>query len=293
MSKQHIAFTIEDVTWMDDAQLDKIILAMQASQTARKANERLFFIENSINADYCVDFSISESKHGSRYVYAWVTKDNWLYIGQGKIDRIRQFHTNIPGLTEQGKSVKRYVFAKCISEWYSEKLERALIRYACVYGLKLLNRKTILSKIEIERYRKRLLGEEDSRRDYQYDDWYNEMIARMNAYENVFNKFEEFIKDVFGRDQECFKDDGNILYVNEEYTTSKSRDYKELNTWTIGGETKTITEWEKQYSISKSTVENRMKKFGLPLEKALKLPKMHTCSRYKTSMDYWKEMGLL
>ena len=48
---------------------------------------------------------------------------------------------------------------------------------------------------------------------------------------------------------------------------------RELKTWTIDGEVKTIGEWCEQYDISTVTISYRMKKLGMTLEQALKTPK--------------------
>lgn len=80
---------------------------------------------------------------------------------------------------------------------------------------------------------------------------------------------------------------------NEAIKECNKKKTKKRVFWVINGETKSMYEWCKQFNISPSTVDGRMRSFGLSLQQALTFPKIPNDKSRRDPIGYWKSLGLL
>ena len=280
---------LHNAEYLGKKKLDLLVREMVARQNAREAKETLFFIKNRICLDYCADFSETDN-YGNKHVYIWLDKKNRaIYIGQGSLGRIVEKHTNFVNYETERDKYEVYLIAKDVDGFRIRYVEEYLIAYACLLNVKLINNKDMLSEEDILKFRKKYAACSDGRDKIEYPfpihkDYYK--------YKELFDMFDRFVSDKLSIDREKELTTIDFEYANYFPPYEYAPHWMTVKTWTINGVTKTISEWTEEYDISYTTVTNRMKKYNIPLEKAISLPKAKKNTGYSI-LEQWQQAGLM
>lgn len=280
---------MSDIEYIGKKKLDLIVREMIARQNAREANENLFFVKNNISLEYCADFSETDD-YGNKHVYIWLDKKNKaIYIGQGNLGRIVEKHTNIVNYETDSSKYEIYLIAKNVDGIRIRYVETSLIAYACLLNVKLINAKDILAEEDVLQFRKKYVACSNGRDKIEYpfpirDDYYK--------YKEVFDMFDMFVNDKLSVSREKELTTVDFEYANYFPPYEYAPHWMTIKTWTINGVTKTISEWTEEYDISYTTVTNRMKKYNIPLEKAISLPKAKKNTGYSV-LEQWQQEELM
>ena len=121
-----------------------------------------------------------------------------------------------------------------------------------------------------------------------------EIIAKLpdgpGTTEAIKSLEKEFIKAYSGR---CYNSQSNPEWYEDNPAYPKER-YQVKIFWTVDGITKPAKDWCEEYHTTTAVVRNRMKRYNMTLEQALKHPpvpkEMRTRSKVK---EYWRSQGMV
>lgn len=239
-------------------------------------------VEHHANLNRAVYFGNEPYVYGHHCVYCWFDKYGELfYIGEGDATRAINIcrKNRSPDFIERCEGdIYLFILATFIDKEKAVEVERMLIQTASMRGENFVNTREVLTPRECRCFaalsadrQMRSISEETRNKWEDYE-------TSLQAYRSVHENFCDLLENGIGEAKPFIKPDP--LLDRTSY-------------WTIDNVTKSRYEWCEEYGISVSAVERRMRCHGLSLKQALSLPKVKAGRGRPSSMEQWREMGLL
>lgn len=218
-----------------------------------------------VDYSFCTDFSNDAWRLGDKIVYIYAKPNGMpFYVGMGNAYRPVNIYSRSDDFMKEftkTDKVKVFIVAVHLNDLSAKDIETLCIWFMLDKNWVLCNhaKTTIDPTLLIE------LKEE-----------FNEVTLKLNELNSYF--LEHVLEDDFS---------GNTFLTQ----TGQDERYRSENIWEIDGETKTATEWCREYETSMSNALQRIVKFGLTPKEALTFPKMIFKPSTESALSWWKDRG--
>lgn len=240
------------------------------------------FVEHHANLNRAVYFGNEPYMYGHHCVYCWFDQYGELfYIGEGDTTRAISIgkKNRSPDFIERCEGdIYLFILVTFIDKEKAVEVERMLIQTASMRGENFVNTREVLTPRECRCFTALSAGKQMRSISEETKDKWEDYETSLCGYRPVYENFCDLLENGIGKATPFKKP--NPLADRTKY-------------WTINGVTKSRYVWCKEHDITVTAVENRMKYFGLSLKQALTFPKVKAGRSRPTSLEQWREMGLL